>query len=44
MLPHCIGTGEGGRIHQPLGIAVFGGPGFSALMTLFIVPSLQFHI
>lgn len=41
MLPIALGLGEGGRILQPLGIAVIGGLGFSTAMTLFIVPALQ---
>lgn len=41
MLPIAFGTGEGGKILQPLGIAVAGGLGFSMITTLFIVPSLQ---
>lgn len=41
MLPVALGFGEGGRILQPLGIAVVGGLAFSMLTTLFIVPSLQ---
>ncbi len=41
MLPVALGFGEGGRILQPLGIAVVGGLSFSMATTLFIVPSLQ---
>jgi outer membrane protein TolC len=41
MLPVALGMGEGGRILQPLGIAVVGGLGFSMVTTLFIVPALQ---
>lgn len=41
MLPIALGFGEGGKILQPLGIAVAGGLGFSMITTLFIVPSLQ---
>jgi HAE1 family hydrophobic/amphiphilic exporter-1 len=41
MLPVALGFGEGGRILQPLGIAVVGGLSFSMLTTLLIVPSLQ---
>ncbi|HEX4926320.1 MAG TPA: efflux RND transporter permease subunit [Bdellovibrionales bacterium] len=41
MLPVAIGMGEGGRILQPLGIAVIGGLWFSMAMTLFLVPALQ---
>lgn len=41
MLPIAIGMGEGGRILQPLGIAVSGGLWVSMGLTLFLVPSLQ---
>jgi hypothetical protein len=41
MLPIALGFGEGGRILQPLGLAVAGGLWVSALLTLFLVPSLQ---
>jgi outer membrane protein TolC/preprotein translocase subunit SecF len=41
MMPMALGHGEGGKILQPLGIAVSGGLWFSMLMTLFVVPSLQ---
>jgi HAE1 family hydrophobic/amphiphilic exporter-1 len=41
MLPVALGFGEGGKILQPLGIAVVGGLVFSVTTTLFIVPSLQ---
>jgi HAE1 family hydrophobic/amphiphilic exporter-1 len=41
MLPIALGLGEGGKILQPLGIAVSGGLGVSMLLTLFIVPALQ---
>ena len=41
MLPVAFGFGEGGKILQPLGIAVAGGLGFSVVTTLFIVPALQ---
>jgi HAE1 family hydrophobic/amphiphilic exporter-1 len=43
MLPIAFGFGEGGKILQPLGIAVCGGLWFSTLMTLYIVPALQYH-
>ncbi len=42
MLPIAIGMGEGGKVLQPLGIAVVGGLGFSTLTTLFVVPGLQY--
>lgn len=41
MLPIALGHGEGGRILQPLGIAVGGGLWVSMGLTLFIVPALQ---
>ena len=41
MLPIAVGMGEGGKILQPLGIAVAGGLWVSMLFTLFIVPSLE---
>ena len=41
MLPIALGMGEGGKILQPLGIAVAGGLVFSMVTTLFVVPSLQ---
>lgn len=41
MLPIALGHGEGGRILQPLGIAVSGGLWFSMGLTLFFVPALQ---
>jgi len=41
MLPIALGTGEGGRILQPLGIAVSGGLWVSMALTLFLVPALQ---
>ena len=41
MLPIALGLGEGGKILQPLGIAVSGGLWFSMLFTLFIVPLLE---
>ena len=43
MLPIALGLGEGGKILQPLGIAVSGGLWVSALMTLYIVPALQYR-
>jgi HAE1 family hydrophobic/amphiphilic exporter-1 len=41
MMPIALGFGEGGRILQPLGIAVSGGLWLSMSLTLFIVPSLH---
>lgn len=42
MLPIALGFGEGGKILQPLGIAVCGGLWVSMLLTLYIVPGLQY--
>lgn len=42
MLPIALGLGEGGKILQPLGIAVCGGLWVSMLLTLYIVPALQY--
>jgi hydrophobic/amphiphilic exporter-1 (mainly G- bacteria), HAE1 family len=42
MLPIALGFGEGGKILQPLGIAVCGGLWVSTLLTLYIVPALQY--
>lgn len=42
MLPIALGFGEGGKILQPLGIAVCGGLWISTLLTLYIVPTLQY--
>ena len=41
MLPIALGLGQGGRILQPLGIAVSGGLWVSMGLTLFAVPALQ---
>lgn len=41
MLPIAMGSGEGGKILQPLGIAVSGGLWFSTLLTLFLVPMFE---
>jgi HAE1 family hydrophobic/amphiphilic exporter-1 len=41
MLPIAFGLGDGGRVLQPLGIAVSGGLWISMLFTLYFVPSLQ---
>lgn len=41
MLPIAIGLGEGGKVLQPLGIAVSAGLWVSTVLTLFIVPALQ---
>jgi HAE1 family hydrophobic/amphiphilic exporter-1 len=41
MLPIAFGLGDGGRVLQPLGIAVSGGLWVSAFLTLFVVPTLH---
>jgi HAE1 family hydrophobic/amphiphilic exporter-1 len=41
MMPIALGLGDGGRILQPLGIAVSGGLWVSMGLTLFVVPALQ---
>ena len=41
MLPIACGLGEGGKVLQPLGIAVAGGLWVSMLLTLFAVPALH---
>lgn len=42
MTPIALGLGEGGQILQPLGIAVCGGLWVSTLLTLYLVPALQY--
>jgi hydrophobic/amphiphilic exporter-1 (mainly G- bacteria), HAE1 family len=44
MLPIALGRGDGGKILQPLGIAVSGGLWFSMLFTLIIVPLLASYV
>ncbi len=41
MFPIALGMGEGGKVLQPLGIAVSGGLCISMLLTLIFVPSLH---
>jgi HAE1 family hydrophobic/amphiphilic exporter-1 len=41
MTPIALGLGEGGKVLQPLGIAVSGGMWVSTLFTLFMVPALH---
>ena len=38
-VPLLVGTGEGSEFRRPLGLVIFGGVTFSALLTLFVVPS-----
>ena len=42
MMPVAMGMGEGGKTLQPLGIAVCGGLWVSTLLTLYLVPCLQY--
>ncbi len=41
MMPIAFGFGEGGKVLQPLGIAVSGGMWISMLLTIFFVPALH---
>ena len=38
-IPLLLGAGEGSEFRRPLGLVIFGGVTFSALMTLFVVPA-----
>jgi hydrophobe/amphiphile efflux-1 (HAE1) family protein len=38
MMPLALGLGEGSEMMRPLAVAVVGGLGLSALLTLFVVP------
>ena len=40
ILPIAIGSGAGGESRAPLGIAVFGGVGFSTVLTFLVVPAV----
>lgn len=42
MAPIALGFGSGGKILQPLGIAVCGGLGISTILTLLVVPLILF--
>lgn len=42
MMPIALGTGDGGKILQPLGIVVTGGLWVSMIFTLYFVPLLEF--
>ncbi len=42
MAPVAFGFGEGGKILQPLGVAVSGGLWFSTFLTLLVIPVLQY--
>jgi multidrug efflux pump subunit AcrB len=41
MLPIALGYGEGGKVLQPLGIAICGGLWVSLVFTLYIIPALE---
>ncbi len=43
MLPLACGFGEGGKVLQPLGIAVCGGLWVSLIFTLYLIPALEFY-
>jgi HAE1 family hydrophobic/amphiphilic exporter-1 len=43
MFPVALGLGDGGKILQPLGIAVCFGLIFATGMTLFVVPILLYQ-
>jgi HAE1 family hydrophobic/amphiphilic exporter-1 len=38
-LPILLGVGEGAELRYSLGLVIFGGITFSALLTLFVIPS-----
>ncbi|MCA9839408.1 MAG: efflux RND transporter permease subunit [Trueperaceae bacterium] len=38
-LPILLGTGEGAELRYSLGLVIFGGVTFSALLTLFVIPT-----
>ena len=44
MAPIAYGYGEGGKVLQPLGIAVCGGLWISLIFTLYIVPSCMYKL
>lgn len=44
MLPVALGWGEGGKILQPLGIVVAGGLWISMILTLYVIPGLQYDL
>jgi HAE1 family hydrophobic/amphiphilic exporter-1 len=44
MLPIAFGFGEGGKVLQPLGIAVSGGLWVSLIFTLYIIPALEYKV
>jgi HAE1 family hydrophobic/amphiphilic exporter-1 len=38
-IPLLLGIGEGSEFRRPLGLIIFGGVTFSALLTLFVIPA-----
>ncbi len=44
MMPIAIGYGEGGKVLQPLGVAVCGGLWISLIFTLYIVPLCMYML
>ena len=38
-IPLLLGAGEGSEFRRPLGLVIFGGVTFSAIMTLFVIPA-----
>jgi HAE1 family hydrophobic/amphiphilic exporter-1 len=38
-VPLLLGVGEGSEFRRPLGLIIFGGVTFSALLTLFVIPA-----
>lgn len=44
MLPIALGFGEGGKVLQPLGIAVSGGLWVSLIFTLYVIPALELKV
>jgi HAE1 family hydrophobic/amphiphilic exporter-1 len=44
MLPVALGLGEGGKVLQPLGVAVSGGLWISMCLTLLLVPLTYAHV
>ena len=44
MFPIAVALESGGKVLQPLGIAVCGGLGVSTLLTLFVIPLVLYTI